>query len=1203
MKKTFTSFCMVLLLCTLLPAFKAAAAMPPPSGYFNMISRSVWELTQIPNIATETARIKTSLQVADFEPVGLRATANTPLVINVEQLSGAGLPKLIMGTYDRQTVATYDLVAGVNTITNANGGDLYLQYSSATPSDNNKVRVTFQSGYHTMPLYILGTSTHQDWLDMLAADTLSPNATLVSDRTFIVVSQVKAEQYKNENQDTLLTLMDRIMKAEGDISGLDNSLPIHAPILRNKLMMLEKASGNPDATSLGRVRIPTGSIHWLLSPSYILEDGGWGMFHEIGHHHQHWAWTWSTCIEVCVNIYSLAAKRAILPGQQGMSTSDWNGIMNYLAQPQAAKNFNASSVSLFMRLGMFQQLWLAYGDSFYHTLHKRVRAEAPAPSGDEQEMRLFMLYASQISGENLAQFFRNWGLNVNQSIYDEINALGLPAPAIEPSTLREDLVATITTPANNAVFPAGSNVPLTATAFGPDAIAKVEFFQGGVKLGEDTTAPYNYTWNNVSPGNYALTAKATTRGGVESTSAVVNITMESVSIISPANNASFPAGVPIAISANTSHAVSKVEFYADSVKIGEATSAPYNFSWQNAAAGTYTLTVKAIGQNGDTAVSTGVGIVSGGQFPQADAYVRDGGSAGSNFGTATGLVVKKDGNAGFSRITYLKFDLNSFSSAGNAILRLYVAGAGSAVTGTQWQVWKNDADNWTETGLTWNNKPANTTQLASQPGRRSGYVEWDISSQVAAEIGGDKILSLAIVSSVSGQTNDATFHSKEVTEADLRPVLLIDALPQISLVQPVNNDTLPEHGATLIQANASDDRQVDSVQLYINGEEKARFTQAPYQWSWANLAPGTYGIRAKVTDSALHSAWSDSLTVVVVKDTLAPVITVPPAITANPAPGASTVAVNIGQATATDNAGVASLTHDAPAVFPVGNTIVTWTATDLSGNVSTATQVITVEYLKSAFDAVTVYAGSDFNNRQIDLQAQLYLNGALIGTGELLNQSISGPGLGNCKQFIIPITGDSVTYTPADVLQLKVSARNTGGETFRIKFWYNADTDDQITKGTARLAKYTPVNPDGNFFYLRNAFALQSASGSEALQQSLYVTPAYQEIGTWSTIAQSATAADIPAISKTAGTSGVKTTLLQVKAYPNPSSHEFTLTVESSTAKEIQVRVLDISGRLVKLMYTNPGQVLRFGQDLQAGIYFIDVLQANRREVLKVIKQ
>ena len=37
-----------------------------------------------------------------------------------------------------------------------------------------------------------------------------------------------------------------------------------------------------------------------------------------------------------------------------------------------------------------------------------------------------------------------------------------------------------------------------------------------------------------------------------------------------------------------------------------------------------------------------------------------------------------------------------------------------------------------------------------------------------------------------------------------------------------------------------------------------------------------------------------------------------------------------------------AITNDAPEVFPLGETIVTWTATDFSGNSASATQTITV---------------------------------------------------------------------------------------------------------------------------------------------------------------------------------------------------------------------------------------------------------------------
>ena len=53
-------------------------------------------------------------------------------------------------------------------------------------------------------------------------------------------------------------------------------------------------------------------------------------------------------------------------------------------------------------------------------------------------------------------------------------------------------------------------------------MAKVEFFNGATKLGEDTTAPYSFTWSGVAPGTYTLTARATDNLGGTTTSAAVD---------------------------------------------------------------------------------------------------------------------------------------------------------------------------------------------------------------------------------------------------------------------------------------------------------------------------------------------------------------------------------------------------------------------------------------------------------------------------------------------------------------------------------------------------------------------------------------------------------------------------------------------------------------------------------------------------------
>jgi hypothetical protein len=84
----------------------------------------------------------------------------------------------------------------------------------------------------------------------------------------------------------------------------------------------------------------------------------------------------------------------------------------------------------------------------------------------------------------------------------------------------------ITSPANGAIFTAGANITINATASDSDGtVSNVQFFQGSTSLGTDSSSPYSVTWNNVPAGNYSLTARATDNGGAQTTSSPVSITV------------------------------------------------------------------------------------------------------------------------------------------------------------------------------------------------------------------------------------------------------------------------------------------------------------------------------------------------------------------------------------------------------------------------------------------------------------------------------------------------------------------------------------------------------------------------------------------------------------------------------------------------------------------------------------------------------
>ncbi|MEZ0291079.1 MAG: galactose oxidase-like domain-containing protein [Solirubrobacteraceae bacterium] len=101
-----------------------------------------------------------------------------------------------------------------------------------------------------------------------------------------------------------------------------------------------------------------------------------------------------------------------------------------------------------------------------------------------------------------------------------------PPPPPPPPPSNQPPSASITSPAEGAVFPWKPTITITAAASDPDgSVTAVEFRDGTSVLGRDTSAPYSYTWRNAPPGKHILSVRATDNRGAVTTSAPVNITV------------------------------------------------------------------------------------------------------------------------------------------------------------------------------------------------------------------------------------------------------------------------------------------------------------------------------------------------------------------------------------------------------------------------------------------------------------------------------------------------------------------------------------------------------------------------------------------------------------------------------------------------------------------------------------------------------
>jgi chitinase len=255
----------------------------------------------------------------------------------------------------------------------------------------------------------------------------------------------------------------------------------------------------------------------------------------------------------------------------------------------------------------------------------------------------------------------------------------------------------ITAPANGATFTAPANITINANASDNGSVTKVDFYNGTTLLGTDTSSPYSFSWINVAAGTYSLTTKATDNQGAVGTSGAISVTVNgtnpapTTSITSPANGATFTAPASITINANASDngAVTKVDFYSGSALLGTDTSSPYTFTWNNVAAGSYSLTSVATDNQGATGTSSAVSItVNGGTGCTAPQYVENG-------GYVAGSRVKNVGN---------QYECRPWPNSGwcNGQAAAYAPGTGSA--------W---ADAWTLIGPCSSNGNPPTVSISS----------------------------------------------------------------------------------------------------------------------------------------------------------------------------------------------------------------------------------------------------------------------------------------------------------------------------------------------------------------------------------------------------------------------------------------------------------------------------------------------------------
>jgi len=179
----------------------------------------------------------------------------------------------------------------------------------------------------------------------------------------------------------------------------------------------------------------------------------------------------------------------------------------------------------------------------------------------------------------------------------------------------------IVQPTQNQVYSKGQAIVIKTNASDPEnKISKVELYYNSRLLSSITSAPFEFTIPRAPEGDFVLNAKVYDDQGLMSESSLVNISVistiadnqaPSVEIVTPSQNQKFIKGQNVlieTIALDPEGKIAKVEFFAEDILLGYATSAPYQLEVKNVPAGNFVLNARVSDDQGLTGESSNINV-------------------------------------------------------------------------------------------------------------------------------------------------------------------------------------------------------------------------------------------------------------------------------------------------------------------------------------------------------------------------------------------------------------------------------------------------------------------------------------------------------------------------------------------------------------------------------------------------------------------
>lgn len=304
------------------------------------------------------------------------------------------------------------LSRGRNVLASAYGGLIYLIPPTVT---DKRVEAKIW-GAVKAPRYVKGRTTPDQWLE--SRQESGPWAELEGAR---MIHTIPSEWIRDlDDPKAVVDFWDKVADACADLAQMPRARTKKERVVADiQISGGYMHAGYPIMTHLD-------TKQQVLDLDFLMSDGSWGLFHEIGHNHQNDDWTFDGTTEVTVNLFTLYVYDTIL----GRRPDDraFAGVQLSERAEQFDREewtFEKWKSDAFMALAIYMQIQERFGWEKFKLVFAEYRKlpEEERPQDDQAKRDQWLVRLSKAVDTNLAPLFEQWRIPLSDWAVDEVKDL------------------------------------------------------------------------------------------------------------------------------------------------------------------------------------------------------------------------------------------------------------------------------------------------------------------------------------------------------------------------------------------------------------------------------------------------------------------------------------------------------------------------------------------------------------------------------------------------------------------------------------------------------------------------------------------------------------------------------------------------------------------------------------------------------------